>query len=192
MNYKKKIAFAVVFSPIIIFISLVLLIAGKGLIDDEGKADVAIVFGNKVNFDGSPSKRLKARLDKSLELFVNKKVKFIIVSGGTGMEGHDESAVMKDYLVKNGVPDNNIIADPKGNNTYLTAKNAAEIMKKMKFKSAAVVTQYYHVPRCTMTMRKFNITPVYSYHAEFFEIRDIYSICRELAAIITYQFKDYN
>ena len=55
-----------------------------GLTDRQTNADVAIVLGNKVNGDGTLSERLKARIDKSIELFNQKRVKSIIVSGGLG------------------------------------------------------------------------------------------------------------
>lgn len=58
-----------------------------GLNDKKTNADVAIVLGNKVNEDGTLSERLKARLDKSLELYNQNRVKIIIVSGGLGKEG---------------------------------------------------------------------------------------------------------
>ena len=79
--------------------------------DKQTKADVAVVLGNKVMEDGTPSPRLQARLDKSIELYNNQRVKWIIVSGGLGKEGHWEADIMKQYLIQNQIPETAILVD---------------------------------------------------------------------------------
>jgi DUF218 domain len=69
-----------------------------GLTDNVTKSDVGIVLGSKVMPDGTPSARLRARLDKADELFQLGMFKSVIVSGGTGKEGRSEARVMADYL----------------------------------------------------------------------------------------------
>jgi vancomycin permeability regulator SanA len=55
------------------------LIIWDGLHDEIAPADVAVVLGNQVEKDGSPSPRLKARLDKALGLYQQGMVKKIII-----------------------------------------------------------------------------------------------------------------
>lgn len=55
----------------------------------------AIVPGTTVYPDGSPSSRLKGRLDAALAIFRAGHCKVIFVSGATGAEGVDESEAMK-------------------------------------------------------------------------------------------------
>lgn len=64
-----------------------------GLAAQPNKADVAIVFGSKVETSGLPSERLKARLDTAADQFKNGDAREIIVSGGTGDKGFPESEV---------------------------------------------------------------------------------------------------
>ena len=69
-------------------IALVLLLAAgalvwSGLHDDVQHADVALVLGNTVQTDGTPSPRLQARLDKTLELYRAGYFPAIIASGGS-------------------------------------------------------------------------------------------------------------
>ena len=45
-----------------------------GLYDKNQNADIVIVLGNKVNEDGTLSKRLEARLNQTIKLFNNKRV----------------------------------------------------------------------------------------------------------------------
>ena len=69
-----------------------------GLRDQLGKADIALVLGSKVELDGKPSTRLRARLDRTLELYRAGYFPAIIASGGLGKERFDEAVVMRDYL----------------------------------------------------------------------------------------------
>jgi vancomycin permeability regulator SanA len=48
---------------------------------------LALVLGSKVEQEGTPSPRLRARLDRTLELFRDGWFAFIIASGGLGKEG---------------------------------------------------------------------------------------------------------
>lgn len=164
------------------------LVVFDGLHDNIGKADVGIVLGNKVETNGQPSNRLKSRLDKAVLLYNQGYFKYIIVSGGIGKEGFDEAQVMSDYLIEHKVPLNAIILDNNGNNTYLTAANARRIMEKRRLKSALIITQYYHISRTRLAFSKVGIEKVYSAHANFFELRDMYSLVREFVGYYKYLF----
>lgn len=172
-----------------ILIALAVLIF-SGLKDQMGKADVALVLGNTVNTDGTPSPRLRARLDKTLELYREGYFPTIIVSGGVGVEGYDEAKVMDDYLVSHGVPADQIIIDSEGINTYASAKNTLQIIRESNKKSVFVISQYFHLPRARLALERFGVSPIYSAHANFFEVRDIYSSLREVVAYISYALRD--
>jgi vancomycin permeability regulator SanA len=157
-----------------------------GLHDDDDSADVAVVPGNTVRPDGSPSPRLAARLDRALELYRAGRVPLIFVSGGVGKEGWDESEVMRGYLIDRGVPTCAVIADNDGGRTLATAVNLRRVMVQQKLTSALVVTQYFHVPRTKLALQKVGVGTVYSVHARFFEMRDLYSIPREVIGFVRY------
>ena len=168
------------------------LIVADGLTDDIHAADVAIVPGNTVEKDGRPSARLRARLDQTIALYRQGLFPDVIVSGGVGSEGFDEAEVMKRYLVENGVPEIRIHVDSGGSTTYLTAKNAARMMRENGWQSAMVVSQYFHVPRMRLALQRSGITPVFSAHARYFELRDVYSIAREVVGYGAYLLRaDY-
>lgn len=163
-----------------------LCIVYDGLNDHIINADLIIVPGNKIEIDGTPSPRLKARLDKAAELFRQGKAKLVFVSGGTGAEGYDEAAVMSAYLIAQHIPASAIVMDNKGVNTISTARNASIFMQKHKLASALAVTQYFHVSRTKLALREMGIAEVGSAHAQYFELRDIYSLFRELPAYVYY------
>lgn len=72
----------------------------SGMRDDIHQADVAVVLGNEVNADGTPSRRLAARLDTAAALYRRGLFADVIVSGATGRAGFNEATVMKNYPVR--------------------------------------------------------------------------------------------
>ena len=176
-------------------VALVLLgtltIIAAGHRDQIGKADVALVLGSKVELDGTPSSRLRARLDKTLELYQDGYFPTIITSGGVGIEGFDEALVMKDYLVAHGVPSDQVILDSHGTNTFLSAKNTQAILQERHLKSVFVISQYFHLPHSRLALHRFGIGPVYSAAPSFYEARDIYSSIRELFGYINYSLRSF-
>ncbi len=160
-----------------------------GINDEITYVDVAVVLGNKVELDGQPSPRLKARLDKAQELYEEGYLGYIIVSGGIGKEGFDEASVMKQYLVSQGVPAESVFEDSNGYNSYMTAENTRRIVDELELNSVMVISQFFHISRTKLAFRKLGFENVASAHAEIFELRDLYSIGREFPAYYKYMMK---
>lgn len=163
-----------------------------GLRDELGHADVCLVLGNKVERDGTPSPRLRARLDRTAELYWAGYFPLVIASGGFGKEGYDEAVVMRDYLVNQGIPSERVIVDGKGDTTYASARNTRDILLQRKLVSVLVVSQYFHIPRSRLALQRFGISRIYSAHAYWFEWRDFYSAPRELMGFFSYLFKGFD
>lgn len=162
-----------------------------GFSDDSVKGGVAVVLGNKVNPDGTVSPRLAARLDKALELYQNGQVKQVVVSGGLGAEGHPEGTVMKNYLVEKGIPEQNLTADNEGNTTWLTAVNTRSLLPDPGT-DLVVVSQYYHISRSKLALRRMGYDNVKGVHADFsWEWRDIKSVIREFPAYYIYLLRHW-
>jgi vancomycin permeability regulator SanA len=158
-----------------------------GLRDDVQVSDVGVVLGSKVMPDGTPSARLRARLDKAAELYRQGMFKHIIVSGGTGVEGFNEAQVMAAYLAdRQSISRAAIFLDEHGNTTEATAFNTAAMMKANGLKSALVVTQFFHVSRSRYALHRAGVETVSSAHANYFEARDLYSLGREMFALPAY------
>lgn len=154
-----------------------------GFSDHVETADAVVVPGNTVNPNGSPSSRLKGRLDAALAAFSAGHCKVIFVSGATGSEGVDESEAMKAYLVTQGVPPDRIIQDKQGFNTAATARNAAKALHQRGYSTVLAVSQFFHVPRLRLLLAAQGLVVVGSKHARYFEFRDAYSLFREVAAM---------
>jgi vancomycin permeability regulator SanA len=161
-------------------------IALEGIHDDIAHADVALVLGSKVEADGSPSSRLRARLDKAVELYRAGWFPEIIASGGIGQEGYEEAEVMKAYLVSHGIPEERVIEDNSGVSTFASARKTRQILRERKLRSVMVISQYFHIPRAKLALSRFGIVTVHTAHANIFELRDVYSLLREVPACAQY------
>jgi vancomycin permeability regulator SanA len=168
------------------FLAHTLFIAIDGLTDEVKKADCILILGNTVNEDGSLSPRLQSRVDEGLELYRQGLGRKILVSGGLGKEGYFEGTEMKKYLLGRGVKDGDVIVDNEGNTTLATALNFQRISTKQHWKSVIIVSQFYHITRTKLIVNKTGIYQVYSAHSNYFELRDLYSLCREYAAFYRY------
>jgi len=184
----RKVSAAILVISVIWFAVHISATVLDGLTDEIEVSDAAVVLGNKVEPSGLPSPRLKSRLDKAISLYENGFVKYIIVSGGKGNDGYDEAFAMRKYLVSKKVPDNFIIEDPKGINSYLTAVNSKQIMREKGFESVIIVSQYYHLSRCKLAFGNAGIDNPGSAHPDFFELRDAYSLIREFFGYYYYLF----
>jgi len=185
-NRPLRIVAVIMTVVVVAFLLAATLLVASGMRDEIHEADVAVVLGNTVNPDGLPSRRLAARLDTAVELYYRGLFPNVIVSGGVGREGVDEAVVMRDYLMRRGVPQDKIITDSQGVTTAATAKNVAAIAQEHHWSRVFVVSQYFHIPRCRLALSRAGIDPVYAAHAHYFELRDIYSIFREVVGYVAY------
>lgn len=166
-------------------------IAWAGCQDDLRPADVAVILGNRVYPGGLPSPALAARLNEGLAVWRAGKVKALIVSGGVEAGGQlggelDEARIMRAYLLAHGVPDSAIIADPFGDNTELTGRNTAAIMRARHWTSVIAVSQFYHVPRTRLALRRAGLTDVRGAHARYLCSGDFIALPREVVAYPVY------
>jgi vancomycin permeability regulator SanA len=160
----------------------------SGLRDHVAPADLAVVLGNKVYPDGRVSARLQARLNKAVDLYRDKTVPLVLVSGGSG-PAYDEARSMRGYLIDKGIPSAAIRTDSLGKNTFLTAQNTAALMRDAHLKTVIVVSQFYHLPRARLAMRKAGLHDVYWAHANYFAWHDVYALAREVVAFYVYALR---
>lgn len=181
---KKSIRLALI-TTFAFFLVHEMAIISDGLIDVQShQADVAVIFGSKVNEDGTISERLRARLEKGFKLYASGQVDQIYVSGGLGKEGHLEGSVMKEYLIGQGVHEHLIVVDNEGINTRATALNFTRDFPENT--SAIVVTQFFHVSRSKLAFKQVGVSQVAASHCNFYEWRDLYSLVREFFGFYKY------
>lgn len=93
------------------------------------------------------------------------------------------------HRLARGVPAERIATDSAGVDTWATARHAAAYTRAHGHTSAMAVTQYFHVPRTVLALRRHGIVDVSGDYPSFYEGRDLYSIFRELPAVAWYAFR---
>ncbi len=115
--------------------------------------DVAIVLGASV-VHRAPSPVLAARADEAVELFLVGKVRKILVTGDHGALSHDEVTPVRKYLLRGGIPAQDIFLDHAGFDTYSSMYRARAIFGA---RTATIVTQDFHMPRALFIARALGI-----------------------------------
>jgi vancomycin permeability regulator SanA len=121
---------------------------------DVPAAPVALVLGAQVHPDGVPSAFLAARLEIARRLLAAGKVQAILVSGDHMNVAYDEPEAMRRWLVEHEVPNNKIVLDHAGFDTYDSCARAERIFG---VEQAIVVTQSYHIARAVTVCRRLGI-----------------------------------
>ncbi len=112
--------------------------------EDVPTQTIGIVLGAGILPSGQPSDALRDRLLVGKALYDEKRIKTILVSGDGGKFQRDEIDSMETFLIQNGIPSEDIQADPEGYRTYETCKRAVQVYH---IKKAVLITQRFHLGR---------------------------------------------
>ncbi len=117
--------------------------------------EIALVLGTSPKMrSGVSNPYFTKRMDAAALLYHHGKIKKIIVSGEKS-KGYNEPAAMKNYLVyEEGVPEEIIIEDPKGFNTY---KSILRCKNVYKGRHVIIVSQGFHNLRALFFARNNNM-----------------------------------
>lgn len=153
------------------------------------QAECFVIMGAAIKPDGRPSGAMQRRVEGALLSSQNSIGPYYIVTGGQGKFGPPESDVMKLMLQEAGVPEAQIITDPKSNDTLSSILECAVILKDRDYLHPVVVcTDRYHVPRCRWLFRLLGIAtekrPMPSGRGVNGNFRWSYYHIRELFAIL--------
>jgi uncharacterized SAM-binding protein YcdF (DUF218 family) len=111
------------------------------------KADAIVVFG-AAEYAGRPSPVFRARLDHAFDLYTQGLAPLVITTGGAGEDpSYSEGGVGRDYLIRRGIPEQNLIAETQGADTAQSASRVAVILRTNGLRSCLAVSDEYHVFR---------------------------------------------
>ena len=126
--------------------------------------DFIIILGCQIKKDGSLTNLLKSRVNRAIEFKNLQKEKTgkdlaFVPSGGKGRdEVIPEAQAIKNYLISQGINEENIILEDKSKNTYENIKFSNEIIKNIKENAKiAFSTTNYHVFRAGIIADEQNI-----------------------------------
>lgn len=112
--------------------------------DFEGSYDYIIVLGCGIVDNQYPSSFLADRLDTAIYLYEHGAAPKILMSGDHRVDDYNEVAVMRNYVIERGVPEEDVICDDLGLSTFETMDRAVRLFD---IHSAVIVTQNYHLAR---------------------------------------------
>ncbi|PYX93279.1 MAG: YdcF family protein [Acidobacteria bacterium] len=109
--------------------------------------DAIVVFG-AAEYAGRPSPVLRARLDHAFDLFQQGVAPVVITTGGSGEDpNYSEGGVGRDYLMRRGIPERNLIAETQSSDSAQSAQRVAVIMRANGMHTCLAVSDEYHVFR---------------------------------------------
>ncbi len=127
-----------------------------GATDYARPADCAVVLGARVYADGTMSLALADRVDEAVRLYHQGKVRRIVMSGAVDPEtGISEAMAMRARAAAAAVPDDAILVDELGATTADTAHNVSAMMIDHRYRSALLVSHYYHLLRTKMLFARY-------------------------------------
>lgn len=149
----KKVLIFFTLSTFIVFLLFVIIniYSAKSIYDDKFKFPrdyrVGVVFGAKLNRDGTPGVYLKDRLDTALDLYYNDKIDVIVLSGERLNPHFNEIDAMEKYVLENGVPIDHTYLDTGGLDTYSTVYRIKNIFQ---FNKVIYISQNFHLSRAIL------------------------------------------
>lgn len=105
--------------------------------------DYIVVLGAGIRH-GKPSPMLEDRLKTGISLYNNDISNKILITGDHMNDDYDEVTVMKNYLLDQGIPEEDIVLDNYGISTYDSIYRVKNVYKSNK---VVIVSQRYHLYR---------------------------------------------
>lgn len=134
------------------------LVLSRASADQIQKADAIVVFG-AAEYDGRPSPVYRARLDHAAKLYHEGTASLVIATGGSGGDPKfTEGAVGREYLRGLGIPDSDLIAETQGDDTAMSARRIAAILRANSMKSCVAVSDAYHMFRIRQMLSHEKVT----------------------------------
>lgn len=152
----------------------------------EENAECGVVFGAAVWRDDQPTHALSDRIMAGIELYNDKHVRCLILSGGDSTYGAHEVDVMQRIAIEHDVPAKDLKLDYDGKNTLATVRNLPETVE-----SFVMISNDFHLGRIRLLAHKNNIENPYFHAAEYQHGRYVkypYLFLREIAGNVWYGF----
>ncbi|MFP5316713.1 MAG: YdcF family protein [Acidimicrobiia bacterium] len=112
--------------------------------DAARSADAIVVLG-AAQFNGRPSNILRARLDHAYDLYERDLAPVIVVTGGKQPgDEFTEASASASYLHSKGVPDEDILREVEGTNSFESLAAAAGFMKERGISTVLLVSDPFH------------------------------------------------
>ncbi len=126
-------------------------------LDQVPTAPVALVFGAGLRPNGTPSDALRDRVLSAVDLYQAQKVQKLLMTGDNSLINYDEVSAMKKLAVDMEVPEDDVVLDYAGFDTYDSCYRARDIFGLSQI---IAVSQEFHLPRVVFTCQSLGIDTV--------------------------------
>lgn len=199
----------------LLFIALLICVFSTGLVSGflvdrleslyvrpaQEKADVAIVLSGMINpLAVSPQLEFVSSVDRILlgeELLRSGRVSFLLLSGGSGLmfSGRSEAEILREWLIKRGIPAQQILLEAHSRNTAENARESARILRDHKFSRIILVTSAFHMLRSELCFRAQDISvipyPVDYYGLSEYPFPEAYGPSPQSLSVSMIAFKEF-
>ena len=119
--------------------------------------NIGLVFGAGLKKGNQPSDILEDRIVTAIGLYQDGKIGKIIMSGDNQGDNHDEVTAMKNFALAQGLPEDAILTDNAGINSY---SSCANIKKVFSINKIVLITQKYHLSRTLYLCNELGIDAI--------------------------------
>lgn len=151
-NWLKPLL-ALLLAGVLAFAALLGLVLAGDHDNVRGEPQVMIILGCQVKPWG-PSILLQDRLDKAMGWLEEHPDTLVVVSGGQGPDEHiTEAKAMKDYLVEQGFPAEQVVEEDQSHNTIQNLTYSRELLEELGCDDTGemiVVSNGFHLTRVRM------------------------------------------
>ena len=125
--------------------------------DGARPADAILVFG-AAQYDGKPSPVLQARLDHATALYRRRLARYIVVTGGRRPgDRFTEATAAARYLIRQGVPDDAVLREVSGQNSWDSLAAAAAFLHRRGLDEVLLVSDPFHSARIAGMADELNL-----------------------------------
>ena len=170
------------------------------MVEPSRQADAIVVFAGGVGESGKAGGGYQERVKEAIDLYREGQASWLIFSSGYGFV-FQETEMMKELAVANGVPASAIILETKAANTYENVRYVLEILNRQGWRSVLLVSSPYHMRRAVWTMRQaapeITVVPRPVSASQFYahtwgaDAEQIRGILQEYAAIAAYWWRGW-
>ena len=126
---------------------------------DEARPVDAIVILGAAQYNGRPSEVLEARLEQALSLWNQGLAPKIVVTGGKQAgDAFTEAETEANYLIERGVPEDAILYENRGRDTWQSMQGVEEVLRGTGVRSMLIVSDGFHLLRAKLMARDLGFT----------------------------------
>lgn len=125
--------------------------------DQTQTVDAIVVLGT-AQYNGRPSPVLKARLDRALSVYNAGAAPLVIVTGGRQPgDAFTEAEAGRNYLIEHGVPEDAILMENQGTDSWESMSGVATMLKAQGLKRVLIVSDGFHLFRLKLMARDLGL-----------------------------------